>query len=147
MALLKWESLRDIEDVVDRTARALGWPQGRPSAIALHTDWNPRVDISETDGAFVIRADVPGVAKDDLKVTLESGVLTLQGERRQEKEEDSRRFHRVERSYGSFLRSFTLPENVDTAGMKARVSDGQLEVTIPKVVVAPPSQPVQVPVE
>jgi HSP20 family protein len=86
------------------------------------------------------------VAKEDLKVSVEHGVLTLQGERRQEKEENNQRFHRVERSYGSFLRSFTLPENVDTAGLKAKLSDGQLEVTIPKTVATPPSQPVQVPV-
>lgn len=147
MALMKWESLKDIEDVFDRTARAIGWPQGRGAGIALHADWNPRVDISESDSAFLIRGDIPGVAKEDLKVSVEHGVLTLQGERRQEQEENNQRFHRVERSYGSFLRSFTLPENVDITGLKARINDGQLEVTIPKTLATPPSQPVQVPVE
>ena len=73
----------------------------------------PTVDISETESEYLIKAELPEVRKEDVKVTVENGVLTLQGERRQEKEEKGRRFHRVERSYGSFVRSFTLPESVD----------------------------------
>jgi HSP20 family protein len=93
---------------------------------------SPRGDISENDGAFVIKAEIPGVSKANVKMTLENGVLTLQGERRQEHEEKGLRFHRVERSYGNFIRSFTLPNNVDSQGLKAHFHDGLLEVDIPK---------------
>jgi HSP20 family protein len=147
MALIKWESLRDIEDLFDRYTRGLGWPGGRPPVLASQAEWSPRVDITEKDGEFVIKADLPGVAREDLKVTVEKGVLTLQGERRQEKKEDNERFHRVERFYGHFLRSFTLPEGVDETQVKANISDGQLSVTVPKTQPAAPSTPVEVPVQ
>ncbi|MEX0588435.1 MAG: Hsp20/alpha crystallin family protein [Cyanobium sp.] len=138
MALIKWEPLRDIEDIFERYSRSLGAPFFRPSDIARSTEmvgngeWTPRVDISESDAAFQIRAEVPGVCKDDVKVTLDNGVLTLQGERHQEHEEQGVRFHRVERSYGNFIRSFTLPSNVDAQQLKAHFRDGLLEVNIPK---------------
>lgn len=144
MALIKWEPLRDIEDLFSRN---WPWPGGRASSMVSLSDWNPRVDISEGDGQYLIKADIPGVAKDDLKVTVENGVLTLQGERRQEKEEENKRFHRVERFYGSFTRSFTLPEDADAAALKAVAREGQLTVTIPKKADSPSSNAVQVPVE
>jgi HSP20 family protein len=95
-------------------------------------DWMPTVDISETESEYLIKAELPEVRKEDVKVTVENGVLTLQGERRQEKEEKGRRFHRVERSYGSFIRSFTLPESVDEGGVKAEYKDGVLALHLPK---------------
>jgi HSP20 family protein len=95
-------------------------------------DWMPTVDISETESEYLIKAELPEVRKEDVKVTVENGVLTLQGERRQEKEEKGRRFHRVERSYGSFVRSFTLPESVDEGGVKAEYKDGVLALHLPK---------------
>jgi HSP20 family protein len=95
-------------------------------------DWTPTVDISETDGEYVIKAELPEVKKEDVKVTVENGVLTLQGERRQEKEEKGKRYHRIERSYGSFVRSFALPESVDEGGVKAEYKDGVLSLHIPK---------------
>ena len=138
MALIKWEPLREIEDMFERYSRSLGAPFFRPSDFARQSEllangeWSPRVDISENDAAFQIKAEVPGVRKDDVKVTLENGVLTLQGERHQEHEEKGLRFHRVERSYGNFIRSFTLPNNVDAQQLKAHFHDGLLEVEIPK---------------
>jgi HSP20 family protein len=87
-------------------------------------DWAPSVDISETDGAYQIKAEIPDVKKEDVKVTLEDGVLTIQGERKQEKEERGKKYHRVERSYGSFVRSFTLPDLVDEEKVKAEFKDG-----------------------
>jgi HSP20 family protein len=95
-------------------------------------DWSPRVDISETDNEFVIKAEIPEVTKEDVKVSVDNGVLTIQGERKQEKEEKGKRFHRVERYYGSFVRSFTLPDNIDETKVKASFKDGMLNLQIPK---------------
>jgi len=92
----------------------------------------PTVDISESEGEYLIKAELPEVKKEDVKVTVENGVLTLQGERRQEKEEKGKKFHRVERSYGSFIRSFTLPESVDESMVKAEYKDGVLNLHLPK---------------
>jgi len=128
-------------------SRSWPWPAGRGASLLSVGDWNPRVDISEADDHYEIQADIPGVAKDDLKVTVDNGVVTIQGERTQEKEEDTKRLHRVERFYGSFTRSFTLPDDADASGLKAAAKDGQLTVTIPKKASAPSSTAVQVPVE
>lgn len=146
MAMIKWEPLRDIEDIVDRYSRAMGLPMMRSSDLLSNGEWCPRVDISENDAAFQVRAEIPGVHKDDVKVTLDNGVLTLQGERRQEKEQKGLRFHRMERSYGNFIRSFTLPSEVDQKHLKAHFHDGLLEVEIPKTGEAR-SRCIEVPVE
>jgi HSP20 family protein len=95
-------------------------------------DWSPTVDISETDGEYLIKAELPEVKKDDVKVTLEDGILTIHGERRREKDEKTTKYHRVERSYGSFVRSFSLPDQVDENGVKAEYKDGMLNLRIPK---------------
>lgn len=146
MELTKWEPLREIEDFFDRYSRSLAFPFTRSSELFANGGWAPRVDVSENDNAFVIKAEIPGVNKDDVKVTLENGVLTLQGERRQEREEKGWRFHRMERSYGHFMRCFTLPGNVDEAHLKASFHNGLLEVDIPKLEQTP-SHALQVPVE
>lgn len=147
MALTKWEPLRDIESLFDRYTMHLPWPAGRASSMLGGTDWNPRVDIVESDDSYRIQADIPGVSKDDLKVAVQDGVLTIQGERKQEQEEENKRFHRVERFYGSFTRSFTLPEDADVNALKASASEGQLTVTIPRKASSPASEQVHVPVE
>jgi HSP20 family protein len=95
-------------------------------------DWTPTVDISETDGEYQIRAEIPDVKKEDVKVTVEDGVLTIQGERKQEKEEKGKRYHRIERSYGSFVRSFSLPDVIDEEKVKAEFKDGVLSLHLPK---------------
>ena len=110
-------------------------------------DWNPRVDISESNGSYIIKADIPGVAKEDLKVTLDNGVLTIQGERKQDKEEVNKRFHRIERFYGSFSCSFSLPEDAEAKELKATAQEGQLVVSVPRKAVAPSAEAVQVPIE
>ncbi|WP_255441223.1 MULTISPECIES: Hsp20/alpha crystallin family protein [unclassified Synechococcus] len=114
--------------------------------MPLH-DWHPRVDISETATGYEVRADIPGVSKDDLKVTLQEGVLTIQGERRQEQKEENERMHRVERVYGSFSRSFHLPDDADAAAMTATANDGQLTVSLPRRGPAPSAEPLQIPVQ
>jgi len=97
------------------------------------TTWSPAVDIHEEANRFVVRADLPGVKPADINVTAEKGVLTLRGERNFEQKEDDGHYSRIERVRGKFSRSFTLPENVATADIKAQFKDGVLELTIPKV--------------
>jgi HSP20 family protein len=99
--------------------------------------WAPKVDISEDDGKIVVKADLPGVGEKDVSVKVEDNVLTLTGERKFEKETDEENFHRVERTYGSFARSFTLPETVDTDKISAKYDKGVLNISIPKVETKP----------
>lgn len=95
-------------------------------------DWAPSVDISETDEEFHIEAELPEVKREDVRVTLGNGVLTLQGERKEEREEKDRKVHRIERSYGRFVRSFTLPDLVDDTRVKAEFRNGVLHLHLPK---------------
>jgi HSP20 family protein len=134
MTLVRWDPFRELEDMSERLNRVFSRPTLRNTGKENLTvaDWMPTVDISETESEYLIKAELPEVKKEDVKVTVENGVLTLQGERRQEKEEKGKRFHRVERSYGSFVRSFTLPESVDEGGVKAEYKDGVLALHLPK---------------
>jgi len=127
MAVVKWDPWREIDDLFDRYTRAGGGQQ-----LVGTGDWAPRVDIVETDKAFIIKAEVPEVKKEDVKVSVDNGVLSVCGERKQEKEEKGKTLHRVERHYGTFCRSFTLPENVDENNIKATFKDGMLSLEIPK---------------
>ena len=104
------------------------------------TSWMPTVDISEMENGFEIRAELPGVTESDVNVSVTDNLLTIKGEKRQEKETDNKNYHRVERRYGSFQRSFTLPRNVETADIKAGYKDGVLTLTIPKVEAAKPTE-------
>jgi HSP20 family protein len=144
MALIRWEPLKEIEELFGRS-----WPRPtiRAGQLLGMGEWNPRVDISEDDGQYLVKADIPGVAKEDIKVTIDNNILTIQGERKQDKEEENKHFHRVERFYGSFIRSFTLSDDADSASLKAAAQEGQLTVTIPKKASAPSASAVQVPVE
>lgn len=135
MALVRWDPFRELEDMSERLNRMFARPAprtGNGKEALTVADWIPTVDISETDGEYLIKAELPEVKKEDVKVTVEDGVLTLQGERRQDKEEKGKKFHRVERSYGSFVRSFTLPESVDDTAVKAEYKDGILALHLPK---------------
>jgi HSP20 family protein len=107
-------------------------PQANGKETMIVADWVPAVDVSETDGEYQIKAEIPDVKKEDVKVTLEDGVLTIQGERKQEKEDKGKKYHRVERTYGSFVRSFTLPDLVDEEKVKAEFKDGILKLQLPK---------------
>lgn len=95
-------------------------------------EWSPAVDISDEDDKFVIKADLPGVKADDIKVTVENDVLTIKGERESEKREQSDNYKRIERFSGSFMRRFTLPEAANLEKIKAKTTDGVLELTVPK---------------
>ena len=120
-ALMRWDPFRELEEVSDRLNRMFARPATRTNGKETMTvaDWAPTVDISETDGEYQITAEIPDVKKEDVKVTVEDGVLTIQGERKQEKEEKGKRYHRIERSYGSFVRSFSLPDMIDEEKVKA----------------------------
>lgn len=134
MSITKWDPFRELEDMNQRLNRLFGGSLASRGSQEQMTvaDWQPSVDISETPEAFQIVAELPDVKKEDIKINIENGVLSLRGERKEEKEEKGKRFHRVERSYGSFMRSFALPDNVDESKAKADVKDGILTVTIAK---------------
>jgi len=102
--------------------------------------WAPAVDILETENELVLKADVPGVDLKDIDIQLENGTLTVKGERKFEKEATNKGFHRMERSYGSFVRIFTVPETVEAENVKAAYDAGVLTITLPKKEVAKPRQ-------
>lgn len=133
---IHWNPFRELEDLQDRVLRALrpGSP-GRPGEgqqSLVVADWAPSVDISEDEGEYLITAELPEVKKEDVKVTVENGVVTIRGERKFEKEEKNKKFHRVERSYGSFQRSFSLPEDADPEKVAAEYKEGLLHVRLGK---------------
>ena len=135
MTLVRWNPSRELEEMSDRLNRMFNrqaLSQANAKETMVVADWVPSVDVSETDGEYQIKAEIPDVKKEDVKVTLEDGVLTIQGERKHEKEEKGKKYHRVERSYGSFARSFTLPDLVDEEKVKAEFKDGVLNLQLPK---------------
>ena len=135
MALVRWDPFRELEEVSDRLNRMFARPATRSSngkETMIVADWTPSVDISETEGEYQIKAEIPDVKKEDVKVTLEDGVLTIQGERKHEKEEKGKKYHRIERSYGSFVRTFSLPDVIDEEKVKAEFKDGVLNLHLPK---------------
>lgn len=142
MSIVRWDPFRELEEVSERLNRVFGRSSLATSpgekAGFFSVDWAPSVDIAETAEAFEIKAELPDVRKEDVKVTVENGQLRIAGERKQEKEEKGKKFHRVERSYGSFLRTFALPENVDEAKLTAEYKDGLLHVRLPKSEAAKP---------
>ena len=138
MNLIRYEPttfplFREMEEMSDRLNRFFGtWTRPNGKELLTVADWTPVVDIQETDLDYLVKAELPEVKKEDVKVTFENGVLTLQGERRQEKEEKGKKFHRIERSYGSFLRTFTVPLDTDETKVTAEFKDGILKVRLPK---------------
>ena len=129
-----WNPFRELEEMSDRLNRVVARaPRGGNENEAMTmADWTPSVDISETTAEYVIEAEIPEVKKEDVRVTLEHGVLTVRGMRRHKAEEKDRKYHRVERSYGSFVRSFSLPDLVDDTKVQAVFKDGILTLHLPK---------------
>jgi HSP20 family protein len=136
-SLIRWEPL-ELEDVQNRLSRFFRRPNGRDE-ITL-ADWMPLADITEDDKEYIIKAELPDVKKEDVKVSVENGVLTISGERKFEKEEKKKKYHRVERAYGSFMRSFSLPDQADASKVKAEFRNGMLTVHVPKSEKAKPKQ-------
>lgn len=148
MTLVRWRPFRDIVSIQDEMNLLFNDFFGRvPSRFEGDwnaSEWSPSVDISETKDNIVIKAEVPGIRKEEIKITLQDNVLMLKGERKQEKEEKETNFHRMERSYGSFARSFNLSTVVQADKIKASYKDGILNIILPK---AEEVKPKQIPIE
>lgn len=141
MNIVRWDPYRELSSFADRFNRAFGAPIGRERDEEMSLGaWMPPVDISEDQDKIRLTAELPGLREDQVSIQMEGGVLTIRGERKFEDEKQGRNFHRVERSYGQFLRSFTLPNNVDREKIRATFSDGILDIEIPKSEEARPRQ-------
>jgi len=147
MAIVRWEPFRDLAGLQDRMNRLFdesfrGLTRGGAAEEdwALGGTWAPAVDIYEQEGHIVLKAELPGIDPKDVDIRLENNVLTLRGERRVDNDVQRDSYHRVERAYGSFTRSFTLPSVVDQEHIKADYKDGVLKVTLPKREEAKPKQ-------
>jgi HSP20 family protein len=126
--LAQWDPLREFEDMAARMNQLAG----RGGETLITGAWSPIVDIQETDKEYLIKAELPEVKKEDVKVAVKDGILSLEGERRLEKEEKDKKFHRVERAYGRFLRCFTMPEDADPKTVRADFKEGVLNVHLLK---------------
>lgn len=135
--LVRWNPFREMEEMQNRMSALFGpdplriVDPNREERLSA-TDWLPPVDITEDDKEYLIKADLPEMKREDVHVTFEEGVLTITGERKTEKEEKNRRFHRIEREHGRFLRSFSLPENADATKIVAEFKEGVLLLRLPK---------------
>ena len=131
MNLMRWEPFEAMDLMFNRFPGFFRF--GRPQLeTGEYFEWSPATDISETDKEYLIRAALPAVKKEDVKVTYENGVLTLSGERRQKEEQKDEKFHRVESYYGNFSRTFALPDVIDEEAIKAESKDGVLTIHVPK---------------
>jgi HSP20 family protein len=142
MAVVRWDPFRDLNLLQDRMNRLFddagrGWRTDEPAAT---TTWSPSVDIFETEGEIVVNAEMPGMERKDIALHLENNVLTLRGERKFQKETKEENYHRIERSYGNFSRSFSIPATVDEEKIRADYKDGVLKIVLPKKEQAKPKQ-------
>ena len=142
MAVVRWDPFRDLGMLQDRMNRLFddagrGWRADEPAAT---TTWSPSVDIFETEGEIVVKAELPGMDRKGITLHLENNVLTLRGERKFEKETKEENYHRIERSYGNFSRSFSIPAMVDAENIRADYKDGVLKIVLPKKEQAKPKQ-------
>ena len=142
MAVVRWDPFRDLNVLQDRMNRLFedagrNWRGDEPAAT---TTWSPAVDIFETEGEIVVKAELPGMDRKDITLNLEKNVLTLRGERRFQKETKEDNYHRIERSYGAFSRAFSIPATVDEERINAEYKDGVLKIVLPKKEQAKPKQ-------
>jgi len=136
-----WNPLREIDEPQNRLYRFfLGGFPNRMGSGEIHSltvaDWSPEVDVSEDDHGYLLKADLPEMKKDDVRVTVEDGILSVSGERKCQKEDEKKKFHRIERSFGTFRRNFTLPEDADSTKVTAEFRDGVLKVHLPTTPIA-----------
>jgi HSP20 family protein len=133
MSLIRWDPFADVDTMFNRMMTGQFWPRMTAEGDGgKRLQWAPSADISETDKEYLIRAELPAVNKEDVHVTLDQGIITIKGERKQQKEDKNEKFHRVESFYGSFERSFSLPDNVNADAIRCESKDGVLAVHIPK---------------
>jgi HSP20 family protein len=141
MSLIRWDPFGDVSTLIRLMPNpAAAWPRvgDEGGNVARKLDWSPFSDISETDKEYLLRIDLPAVKKEDVKVTLDQGVISVSGERKQSTEDKDEKFHRIESFYGSFERSFSLPENVNADAVSCDSKDGILTVHIPKIATKKP---------
>ena len=133
--LTRWDPMQDIQEFEKRLSSWMGRApmekDGGKESMRL-MEWAPLVDISEDDKEYLIKADLPEVKKEDVKITVQDGVLAISGERKYEKEEKGKKYHRVERAFGRFERSFSVPEDAEEDKVSAEYKDGVLKVHLPK---------------
>src|SRR5207245_1789622 len=145
-SLTRWNPFREMEDVQRRMSSLFDWSPFRRTSLLTDdesitaAEWAPLVDIAEDTKEYLIKVELPEIHKEDVKVTVESGTLTISGERKAEKEEKGRKFHRLERYYGRFERSFTIPDDAEANDVKAEFKDGVLRVHLAKSEKARPKQ-------
>ena len=145
MSLVRFDPFRQMQETMNRFFdRPNRWDLGRWDEVPLMASWVPAVDIREKDGEIHLTAEIPGVALDDINISVENNLLTLSGERSVEKEAREEHYHWRERSYGSFRRTFSLPTTVDRDKIKARYENGLLHVVLPQ---KPEAKPKQIAVE
>lgn len=134
MSIVRWEPFGEIDSLFNRLMPAMAnrWPSHMAGSDGNPVEWAPSADIGETDKEYLIRAELPAVKKEDVKVTIDDGMITIEGERRQQKQDKNEKMHRVESFYGHFIRSFSLPESVDENAIRCESKDGVLTVHIPK---------------
>jgi HSP20 family protein len=139
----RWNPARELEELQSKLSNILDFPtlrkNGEKEALAI-AEWAPAVDITEDDKEYVVKAELPEVKKEEVKVTVENGILSISGERKFEKEEKGKKYHRIERSYGSFVRSFSLPDDADSDKVEAKFSEGILTVHVSKSEAARPKE-------
>jgi len=132
----RWNPWKDLEELEKRLSSVLGPAPsvagGEKKEAITVAEWSPLVDITEDEKEYVVKAEIPEMKKEDIKINVNDDVLTVSGERKYEKEEKGKKYHRVERAYGSFMRSFTLPEDADGTKVNAEYKDGVLKVHLPK---------------
>jgi HSP20 family protein len=134
MTIVRWEPLRELNSLQSEMNRLFNTVFDTPSGTSGNVlrRWMPAMDLVESGDHFVLRADLPGMSEDDVNIEFEDGTLTVSGERKAEHEESNEGFHRVERSFGSFSRSLTLPQGIDAEAVTASFDRGVLEIRIPK---------------
>jgi HSP20 family protein len=137
--MMRWDPFQDLRSAQDEMAQmspmlahALGLHAQQGNARTTTTAWAPAVDISERKDAYLVTVELPGLKPEDLDITMEDGLLTIQGERQFGQESSEQQFHRVERRYGAFRRSITLPAHVTAEGIQASFEDGVLQILVPK---------------
>lgn len=143
MAVTKWDPFKELTTIQDRINRLFDENMGKVRFPDLEIGtgaWNPAVDIYETKDNVVLKAELPGLEKKDFSIEIKDNLLILKGERKFEKETKEENYYRMERAYGFFSRSFTLPTTIDKEKVKAKYKDGVLEITVPKIESAKPKQ-------
>ena len=135
MSVIRWEPFADADSMFSRLAPSsfANWSRLALEGNGRKIEWTPSADISETEREYLIRAELPAVKKEDVQVTFDDGVITIKGERRQQREDKTEKFHRLESFYGSFERRFSLPDHVNADLIRCETKDGVLTVHVPKV--------------